>query len=325
MMNEVKTLTDAIRYFSDEQVCIDVVAEMRWPDGPVCPKCASGSHRQHWLKIQKRWQCRNCGKQFSVKAGTIFEDSAIRLDKWLVAMWLLANCKNGISSYELARDIGVTQKSAWFLLHRIREALRTGTVVKMGNTGTPVQADETFIGGKPKNMHRDRRLKMKIAENGYAEKTAIFGMLETGSRQVRAMVVPNVKRTTLQKAILDNVGFGSTVHTDNWPGYDGLRGAQFVHDTVNHMTEHVSASGVHTQAIENFWSCLKRTLNGTYVAVEPFHMDRYVTEQCFRFNNRTTKANPLHDGDRFMLAVSQISGKRLTYAELTGKVGNPQV
>ena len=139
------------------------------------------------------------------------------------------------------------------------------------------------------------------------------------------MVVPNVKRTTLQKAILDNVGFGSTVHTDNWPGYDGLRGAQFVHDTVNHMTEHVSASGVHTQAIENFWSCLKRTLTGTYVAVEPFHMDRYVTEQCFRFNNRTTNANPLHDGDRFMLAVSQIAGKRLTYAELTGKVGSPQV
>jgi transposase-like protein len=254
MMNEVKTLTDAIRYFADEQVCIDIVAEMRWPDGPVCPKCSAASHRQHFLKTQKRWQCRTCAKQFSVKVGTIFEDSAIKLDKWLVAMWLLANCKNGISSYEIARDIGITQKSAWFVLHRIREALNNGSVLKMGGNGGPIQADETFIGGKPKNMHKDRKLKMRVNPNGMMEKTAVFGMIDSGTRQVRAMVVPNVKRATLQKAILDNVGFGSTVHTDQWVGYDGLKGSKFVHETVNHMTEYVSASGVHTQAIENFWS-----------------------------------------------------------------------
>jgi transposase-like protein len=324
MKNEVKTLTDAIRYFADEQTCIDTVASMRWPHGPVCPVCAALSHRQHWLKAQKRFQCRDCGKQYSVKVGTIFEDSAIKLDKWLTAMWLIANCKNGISSYELAGHIGVTQKSAWFLLHRIREAMKNRSVVKLGNTGGPVEVDETFIGGNPKNMHREKRLKLKAGiKGGHAEKAIVFGMLDRDTRQVRTKIIPNVKRETLQTAILDRVGFGSTVYSDGWHGYDGLRAAQFVHDTVNHVEEYVRGT-VHTQGIENFWSLLKRTLKGTYVAVEPFHLDAYLDEQAFRFNHRRTKDNPLDDSDRFLLALSQISGRRLTYAELTGKVGDPQ-
>lgn len=312
------SLIEAIRLYSNPQTCIDVVAQMRWADGkPVCPKCdtAEGERKHYWLATQKRWKCYSCLKQFSVKVGTIFEDSPIGLDKWLTALWLLVNCKNGVSSYEIARDVQVTQKSAWFMLQRLRFILKDPTPMKMGGSGTPVQMDEAFIGGKPKNMHRSRRLKLKLGENGYAEKTAIFGMLETGTRQVRAQMVPNVKRTTLQAAILDNVGFGSTVHTDQWPGYDGLAAKEFVHETVNHMTEYVTAGGVNTQAIENFWSLLKRGLNGTYVAVESMHMDRYLDEQMFRFNNRIGHT----DSTRFMKALSQVVSRRLTYSELTGK------
>jgi transposase-like protein len=182
MKNEVKTLTDAIRYFADEQVCIDTVAAMRWPNGPVCPACESGDLRQHWLKTQKRWQCRDCGKQYSVKANTIFEDSALKLDKWLTAMWMLANCKNGVSSYEISRSIGVTQKSAWFMLHRIREAMKNKSIRKLGSTGGPVEVDETFIGGKPQKMHKDRRAKLKTALNGTGDhKVAVIGMLVDAS------------------------------------------------------------------------------------------------------------------------------------------------
>ena len=330
MTNQLKSLSDAIRYFADEQVCIDAVASMRWPDGPVCPICASASHRQHWLKNQRRWQCRNCGKQFSVKVNTIFEDSAIKLDKWLTAMWMLANCKNGISSYELAKAIGVTQKSAWFMLHRIREAMKNKSVIKMGNTGGAVEVDETFIGGKPANMHKSRRLKLSRIQSEYAESTnpysrsgkaAVMGMYDRESRQVRATVVPNVKRETLQNEILSHITHGSTIYSDEAVAYNALH-QKYVHETVNHTNAYVRGQ-IHTNCLENFWSLTKRTLRGTYVAVEPFHLDRYMDEQAFRFNNRHTKDNPLDDTDRFMLALSQISGRRLTYAELTGKVGNP--
>jgi transposase-like protein len=232
-----------------------------------------------------------------------------------MASWLIANCKNGVSSYEIARDIGVTQKSAWFMLHRIREAMKQDQTVLLGtDPANPVEVDETFIGGKPKNMHRDKRLKMKTAMNGYEEKAIVVGMLARGTREVRARVVPNVKRSTLQKAILDRVGFGSTVYTDGWPGYDGLKKAEFVHETVNHIEEYVRGS-VHTQGIENFWSLLKRGLNGTYVAVEPFHLDAYVDEQAFRYNNR----RGVNDAQRLDELVRHTVGKRLTYRKLTGK------
>jgi transposase-like protein len=311
------SLLEVIRYFSDPDVCIEFVASLRWLNGTVCPHCES--QNVGFLTTRRIWKCRACRKQFSVKTGTIFEESPIPLDKWLMAIWLVVNCKNGISSYEIARDLKVTQKSAWFMLHRIRLALKNGTWAKLGGPeGGPVEVDETFIGGKVKNMHADRKAKPSIFGRG-DKKTPVMGMLDRETRQVRAHVIPNVKRDTLQNAILNRVGFGSTVYTDAWPGYDGLSAKAFVHDTVNHVEEYVRGN-VHTQGIENFWSLLKRGLNGTYVAVEPFHLSRYLDEQMFRFNNRGTKDNPLNDGDRFMLAVSQISGKRLTYAELTGKV-----
>src|ERR1017187_5666894 len=204
MKNELKTLSDAIRYFADEQVCIDTVAAMRWPDGPQCPACLMPDIRQHWLKNQRRWQCRDCGKQFSVKVNTIFEDSPISLDKWLTTMWLLANCKNGVSSYEVARDIGVTQKSAWFMLHRIREAMRDARTHKFG-FGGPVESDEAFIGPNPQKMHKDRKAKLQARDGlkgGLVGKTAVQGILDRELRQVRARVLPNLKRSTLQEMIL---------------------------------------------------------------------------------------------------------------------------
>jgi transposase-like protein len=319
MENQVKTLADAIRYFSDEQVCIDTVAGMRWPDGPQCPVCLAAASRQHWLKNQKRFQCRECGKQYSVKVNTIFEDSAIKLDKWLTAMWMLANCKNGISSYEIARSIGVTQKSAWFMLQRIRLAMKNQSLLKLGSEGGPVEMDETFIGGKVKNMHKSRKPK-GTGHSGVAvgamAKTIVVGMLERKGR-VRAEVVMERSHLTLRAVANKHIAPGATLITDEWGGY---KGTNFTHEIVNHAIEYVNGQ-VHTQGIENFWALLKRSLGGTYISVEPFHLDRYVDEQAFRYNNRATKDNPLTDADRFALALSQISGKRLTYAELTGKVG----
>ena len=320
--SEPKTLQDAILYFADVDRCIEYLADKRWPDGvAVCPTC--GRKDVAYVPARRVWQCkaRHAKCQFSIKVGTVFEDSPIALGKWLMAMWMVANCKNGVSSWELHRTIGVTQKTAWFMRHRIGLALGTETPHQMGGEGGgPVEVDETWIGGKPKNMHASKRLKMQKAMHGDSGKTTVMGLLDRELRQVRAKVIPNVKRDVLQSEILRQVGKGSTVYTDGWPGYDNLAAQEYVHETVNHMLEYVRGN-VHTQGIENFWSLLKRGLNGTYVSVEPFHLDRYITEQVFRYNNRATKDNPLTDSDRFALAVSQIVGKRLTYAELTGKVG----
>ena len=324
MDKNIKTLSDAIKHFADEQVCIDTITDMRWSNGPECPVCASGAARQHWLKTQKRWQCRDCGKQFSVKVNTIFEDSAIRLEKWLTAMWMLANCKNGVSSYEIHRSIGVTQKSAWFMLQRIRLAMKNQSILKLGSSGGPVEVDESFHGGNPKNWKISKRVNRKRFTDPETKlkdtKTAVVGLLDRETRQVRAKVIPNVSREILQDVILDSVVGTGTVYTDGWKAYSNLKDLHFVHETVNHLDEYVRGD-VHTNGIENFWALLKRGLKGTYVAVEPFHLEKYADEQVFRFNNRATKRNPLTDADRFLLLLSQIAGKRLTYAELTGKVG----
>jgi transposase-like protein len=330
-MSSPQTLLQAIEYFSDEQVCIDAVAEMRWPDGAKCPECSTP--HPYYLKTQKRWKCRECRIQFSVKRGTIFEDSPISLKKWLPALWLLVNCKNGISSYEVARDLGVTQKTAWFMLQRLRLVLKAKDMgTKMGsNDGGEVEVDESFVGGKMKNMHRSRANKINAQrpmldgqeyQTRHANKTAVLGILDRESRQVRAKVVPNVKRETLQNEILKNVKYGSAVYTDQAVAYDTLH-RRYIHDTVNHAESYVNGR-VHTNGLENFWSLMKRNLSGTYVAVEPFHLDRYLDEQMFRFNNRATKDNPLNDSDRFYLALSQVANRRLTFAELTGKVGTTQ-
>ena len=322
-----KSLLQATRYFSDPDTCVEFVAGMRWTDGPICPHC--GGMKVSYLKTRRIYKCmaKECHKQFSVKTGTIFEDSAIPLDKWLTAVWLVVNCKNGISSYEIARDLKVTQKSAWFMLHRIRLAMRSDEGYKFG-FGGPVESDETYIGPNPQKMHKDRKAKLQarrgMGQTGdvFVGKTAVHGLLDRELRQVRAQVLPNVRRDTLQNVILDNVTPFAKVYTDEATVYDNLS-KNFVHKVVNHSQEYVVGQ-VHTQGIENFWSLLKRTLRGTYVAVEPFHLDSYLDEQVFRYNNRTTKDNPLTDADRFVLAVHQAVGKRLTYAELTGKDATTQ-
>lgn len=319
-METPKTLQQAIRLFSDEQVCIDAVASMRWPDGPECPHCQT--KEPYYLATQKRWKCRSCRKQFSVKVGTIFEDSPISLQQWLPALWMLVNDKNGISSYELHRALDISQKSAWFVLHRLRMVLKNNSGFQFGG---PVEVDETFVGGRIANMHKSKKARMtqikgQQLKGDHMNKTIVMGMLDRELRQVRAKVVPNVRRDTLQNEILREVKLGSTVYTDEWIGYNALR-QQFVHDVVNHVEGYVEGQ-VHTNGIENFWALLKRTLKGTYVAVEPFHLERYVDEQIFRFNNRATKDNPLTDSDRFVAALAQVAGKRLTFAELTGKTGS---
>jgi transposase-like protein len=265
---------------------------------------------------------KTCYRQFSVKVGTIFEDSPISLQKWLPAFWLLTNCKNGISSYELARDLKVTQKTAWFMTQRIRETMKDDRTHKFG-FGGPVESDETMIGPNPRKMHADRRMAYHLRQGKGRRgdikigKTVVHGMLDRELRQVRTTILKNVKRETLQNAILKNVTPFAKVYTDEAVQYDKLD-KHFVHKIVNHSKEYVNGQ-IHTQGIENFWSLLKRGLRGTYVAVEPFHLDRYCDEQVFRYNNRATKDNPLTDADRFALAISQVSGRRLTYKALTGK------
>jgi transposase-like protein len=327
VLPEPKTLQEAIAYFADPDRAFEFAKRLRWPDGNViCPRC--GAAKNSFVKTRRLWFCYACKKQFTVKVKTIMEDSPITLDKWMVAFWMLANCKNGISSYELAKAIGVTQTTAWFMLQRIREVMKSDKSYKFGGSqGGPVESDETFVGPNPYKMHRSRKLRLQAGRGqgkrfGYVEKTAVFGVLDRSLRQVRAKVVPNVKRETLQNAILDNVENGSSLYTDAGTGFDKLH-RNFVHEVVNHAQEYVRGQ-VHTNGLENFWSLLKRTLRGTYVAVEPFHLDRYLSEQVFRYNNRATKDNPLNDSDRFMLAMSEVLGHRLTYNELTGKNESPR-
>jgi transposase-like protein len=312
-----KTLQQAIKYFSNEQVCIDTVAALRWPNGPICPKCGGTSH--YYLATQKRWKCKNpkCAKQFTVKLGTIFEDSPITLDKWLIALWMLVNCKNGISSYEVGRDLGITQKSAWFVLQRLRLALQTRSFVKMGGHGSQVEVDETFIGGAARFMHENVRRRRVIASS-VKGKTAVMGFLERGG-EVRASVIPNRKKHAINSEISKHLSEGSVLYTDNFTSYTFLP-AGYHHEVIDHAEGYVQGQ-VHTNGMENFWSLLKRGLKGTYISVEPFHLFRYLDEQVYRFNNRSKKEAPFNDGERFEKALSQIAGKRLTFAEVTGKEG----
>ncbi|MGA2373232.1 MAG: IS1595 family transposase [Candidatus Korobacteraceae bacterium] len=311
------TLQEAIQYFSDPEVCIQTLAAMRWPNGVECPACGCKEH--YYLKTQRRWKCRDCWKQFSAKLGTVMEDSPIPLQKWLPALWLLINCKNGISSYELGKDLKVSQKSAWFMLQRLRLVLQDGSLVKLPSSGAPVEIDETFIGGKARNMHKSKRQRLSKQAGGLTggnAKSIVMGMLQRGGK-VRAMVIPERKRPIVQQIVRDCIEPGANIHTDEAGCYLGLS-EEYVHEIINHMESYVRGH-VSTNGIENFWSLLKRSLSGTYVSVEPFHLFRYIDEQAWRFNNRSTRDKKVTDADRFALALSQVAGKRLTFAQVTGK------
>jgi transposase-like protein len=309
MAQEPRTLIEAVRYFADPDVALKHMVELRWPGGVHCPTCGRTDVR--YIATRRLWECKekHPRKQFSAKVGTIFEDSALPLDKWFVAIWMVANCKNGISSYEMARALGITQKSAWHMNHRIRLAMRLGTIEKMDGE---CEADESFVGGLAKNMHPRRREKA-ITGTGGAGKTAVLGILQRSrgenKSRVRAAVVPNVRRVSLHAGIRSTVIEGATVYTDRWRAYRGLAG--YTHLMIDHAIEYVNGR-IHTNGIENFWSLLKRGIKGTYISVEPFHLGRYVDEQVFRFNERTGT-----DADRFTAALRRVMGKRLTYRELT--------
>lgn len=311
---EPKTLQQAILHFSNQQNCLDYLVARRpeWKNGVTCPRC--GSSRVGFLRNQLRWQCseRHPRRQFSVKVGTIFEDSPLGLDKWLPAMWLILNCKNGVSSCEIAKALGVTQKTAWFMLHRIRLAQQGKHGGKLGGE---VEVNETFIGGKSRNMHKSKRARV-ITGTGGKDKTVVMGMMERGGN-VRAFVVDNRRKRELQQQIREHVEAGAAIFTDELLSYDGLE-SDYRHAVINHAVEYVN-DNVHTNGMENFWSLLKRGLHGTYISVEPFHLFRYIDEQAFRFNHRKVT-----DAERFDIGVREIVGKRLTYAELTGKVGETE-
>src|SRR5579863_9791809 len=312
MNSEPTSLQEAVIYFADPTNCREYVVARRWPDGVQCPTC--GSKDVIFLANQNRWCCRtkNSKRQFSLKTGTIYEDSPLGLDKWLTATWMVSNCKNGVSSLEIHRALNITQKTAWFLDHRIRVAFGMEAPDKF--TGH-VEADETFIGQKARNMHADVRAR-KITGTGGKDKTMVMGILERGKdgkpSQVRTKVVANRRKKALQSEIREHVQAGSAIYTDALKSYEGLD--EFQHEVVDHAVEYVREK-VHTNGCENFWSLTKRMLNGTYVSVEPFHLFRYLDEQSYRFNNRK-----LNDAERFDLAVRGIVGKRLMFDQLIGKV-----
>jgi transposase-like protein len=316
-MKQPQTLQEAIIYFANSDNCLIYMVAHRWPDGIVCPTC--GRTDVTWLSNQRKWQCKSAHatRQFSAKVGTIFEDSPLGLEKWLPAVWIIAGAKNGVSSCEIARSLGITQKTAWFMMHRIRKAMQDGSFMKIGGNGGEVEVDETFIGGKARNMHISKR-ERRITGTGGKDKTAVMGLLERGGK-VRTAVISSRKRAILHAEVKRHVEAGSALYTDALMSYNGL-GSDYAHRVVDHAVEYVNGR-VHTNGLENFWSLLKRGINGTYVSVEPFHLFRYLDEQSFRYNNRATPKNPLTDSGRFSAVLSQVAGKRLTYAEVTGKVG----
>jgi len=299
-----QTLQEAVLCFTDLDTSNTFMAQIRWPDGVTCPYCEGKA--VSYLSTRRKWKCMNkaCHKQFSVKVGTVMEDSPIGLDKWLAAVWMITNDKNGISSYEIHRALDITQKSAWFLLHRIRLAMQTGTFEKLSGQ---VEADETYIGGLARNMHRDKRY-AKITGTGGSGKVAVMGLLERNGK-VRAKVINDATQLTLHAEVKSHVEPGAELFTDGWKAYSGLGADQ----VIDHAEKYVDGQ-IHTNGIENFWSLLKRSIKGTYVSVEPFHLFRYLDEQAFRFNERKGK-----DVNRFIKTMRQIAGKRLTFDELTGK------
>src|SRR6202050_1279481 len=305
-INKHSGLMNAIRYYSDPLTCISEVAAVKWPKGQaVCPRCES--KRNSFLKTRLMWKCLDCKKQFSVKVGTIFEDSPVGLDKWLCAMWMLANCKNGVSSYEIARALEVTQKTAWFMVHRIRYAMHHGTINKM--TGA-VEADETFMGGEARYMHANKRA-AKIHGRGPVGKAIVFGLLDRETGKVRASVVGTRRKHYLHREIRENVAPGAELNTDALKSYDGLN--EYTHKVIDHAEAYVDGT-VHTNRLENFWSLLKRSIKGTYVSIEPFHLFRYLDEQSFRYNERETT-----DAERFRKVLGSVAGKRLDWKTLTSQ------
>jgi len=322
-MNTPRTLLEAVKYFGNLDNCLKFLKVRRWRNGVVCCQTCGNSHVRFDQK-RRVWTCNNKHprRQFSIKVGTIFEDSPLGLDKWLPTVWMIANCKNGVSSWEIHRALGVTQKTAWFMLHRIRLAMQDTD--GGGKLGGDVEVDETYIGAKARNMHVRKKKRIGMSQHAsMVGKVAVMGVLqrhpEKGRSKVRVSVVDGRKKSQLYPTIEQNVAPGSTVHTDTHPSYTDMP-ADYIHNVINHAEKYVDGQ-VHTNGCENFWSLLKRGLNGTYVSVEPFHLFRYLDEQAFRFNHR----KDMNDADRFSTAIYGIVGRRLMYKDLIGSTNAPNV
>lgn len=311
------TLQAAIELFADESTAHAYLVQQRWPDGHVtCPTC--GRQDPLWLATQRRFKCRtkHARQQFSAKVGTILEDSPLPLKHWMLATWMISNCKNGVSSYEIARNTGVTQKTAWFMLHRIRLAMQDPNAG--GKLNGEVEVDETYIGGKARNMNRGQR-KRNLAgagfKNAWAGKVAVMGLLERhaekGQSRVRTQPVESIRTYRLNQEVGKHVEDGATVYTDALASYRPLS-LYYQHKVVDHAETYVDGQ-VHTNGLENYWSLLKRGIRGTYVSVEPFHLFRYLDEQAHRFNNRKDS-----DGVRFDSVLRSVTGRRVTFERLTG-------
>ena len=301
-----KSLPQILTHFKDKETCIKFLEQQRWNGKPECPKCG---HSKKIYKIEngKRYKCGNneCGKKFSVTVGTVFENSKIPLNMWFAAIYLATAHKKGISSLQLHRDLGVTQKTAWFMLHRIREMMRDKAPALLEGE---VQADESFVGGKNKNRHADKKVKDSQGRS-VKDKTPVFGLANKG--HVNLKVVPDTKATTLKPIIASMVEEGAIIVTDEWAAYNGLS-RDYQHRVVKHNQGEYVRDGFHTNTMEGFWSLLKRGIYGIYHHASSKHLSRYCDEFSYRYNTRN-----LADPERFTASLAQVNG-RLTYKQLIG-------
>lgn len=302
MVTQFKSLVHLLDHFKEESTCIEYLVQTRWNGGAVCcPHC--GNEKVYTTNRGYKCADKDCYKKFTVTTGTIFENTKISLRFWFAAIYLGTAHKKGISSLQLSRDLNITQKTAWFLLHRVREMLNENAPDLLDGT---VEVDETFVGGKNKNRHNDKK---KDKNDNLAGKTPVFGTLQRGG-DVRTHVVPNVQGDTLKGIIKATVIAESIMVSDEAQAYKGLD-VYYDHLSVNHSRGQYVNGLAHTNSIEGFWSLLKRGIVGIYHNVSPKHLHRYCNEFEYRYNTRKVK-----DGDRFELAIKNVSGKRLTYTNL---------
>lgn len=304
MVTQFKSLLQVLDYFKEEKTCIDYLAQQRWGNEPSCPHC--GNVGAYITNRGYKCKAKECGKKFTVITGTTFENTKISLRTWFAAMYLCTAHKKGISSLQLSRDLNITQKTAWFLLHRVREMLTIHNDEQL--TGT-VEVDETYVGGKKANKHKKVRAALKEGR-GMVNKTPIIAMLQRDGRIVTA-VSTIANGETLKPFIYKHVAAGSTVYTDGFGAYNGLD-KTYKHEIVRHdANEYVREGNIHTNSIEGFWSQLKRGIIGIYHQVSPKHLHRYAHEFGYRYNTRKVT-----DIVRFDETVKLCNNKRLTYAQL---------